>query len=220
MQHPNQGERILPWATNATKEINSQKLTGGNGILVKKSPYGTSIGIKKSAEPHPDSVPTNAAELSSMSQEGFATTYSLQRDQQNSFSLFQFGNLSAVEDYTLSSLLSTDFVFRDRCSEKHSIDKSPTVRYDNVYNLLSTAMFGKKVEISGDNALSVYPLSDYLSGLSGDIPVIGGFSWGLNNEYGSLCAQIDHWHFDHGRLQSIFSNVSSITLFRAVAEQV
>lgn len=226
---PEQGSKVLGWATEATHAVNAQNPIAGKGITVSQGPYGTIVNVANAAVPHPDSVPTATGIMSASGEgddsetnelSGFATTYSLQRDEQNSFSLFRFRTLSAVENYGLSNLLSTDFVFRDRCSEEHSINKSPTVRYDNVYNLLSTAMFGKKVEISGDNALSVYPLADYLSGLSGDIPVVGGFSWGLNDEFGSLCAQIDHWHFEAGRLQTISSNVSSIILFKAVAEQV
>ena len=168
---PNTGEKILPWAREATREINSLKPTAGNGISITKTNSGTTYSLSKDVVPYADSAPpVIAGELSAKEGEelpegAFATTYSLEKNEQNAFSLFGFSKIEPLSDayhYSLDELSNhVDFVLRDTTSA-NTVLSCPTVRYDNVLCLLVNAV--SESDDDGDNpvrdALSVVPDSE------------------------------------------------------------
>lgn len=141
---PVAGNNVLQWAKEATREINSLQPSAGQGQKITKTGAGTTYSVDGQYFPAPDSRPKIVAALSGPGGEleRSATTYSLEKNAQNSFSLFRFGNLTSADvlrydmnkDYGL-----LDFVFRDRGTEQ-SILSAPTVTYAPVSAVLSNLL--------------------------------------------------------------------------------
>jgi hypothetical protein len=158
---PNSGEKILPWAKEATREINSLRPTSGNGIRITKTNAGTTFSLEDSARVCPDSMPagTGGAVLS-----GFTTTYSLEKSPQNALALFGFSDLSTKFNYRYEHLSALELVMRDLSTE-YAVLSAPTVRYWNFLSALSTWAGDRGDDDNGSpgqEALSVIPDSEIL----------------------------------------------------------
>lgn len=146
---PKSGDEILQWARNITREVNSLQPSNDEGdINVKKTDNGTSYSIKDKLLHLPDSKPRILNTIEDP-EDNYGTTYSIELNEQNSFSLFGFGSITSsytenAEYYEPSALLSgVDFILRDyRTENGKAILSSPTLVYQNVVGLLSTAIIG------------------------------------------------------------------------------
>ena len=143
---PQSGENILSWAKKATREINSLQPTEGQGQKITKTANGTTYSVDKSTIPFPDSQPkiVNDSNISSDSVSlsvAFGTTYSIEKNEQNAFSMFGFSNLSsAISDYPLSDELSgVDVIVRDRGTD-NAILSAPTARYIPISCLIGVTL--------------------------------------------------------------------------------
>lgn len=215
---PNQGETILNWAKDTTREVNSLQPTAGQGMKITKTNAGTSYSVDKSFMSFPDSAPgIVGGDVSSDLSNSFATTYSLEKNPQNSFSMFDFSK-GEKTSYDISSLVSVDMLIRD--SNINAILSSPTLRYSNIYDIISTAIFG-----DGKNSSEVLPISSLLlSGVTSTLYSIDSLSWGYNgyddSDEAKLYGNVSQLNFVNGLLVGVGLNVSSIVIAEAVAEQV
>lgn len=176
---PNSGERILPWAREATREINANRPTAGNGITITKTNNGTTFSLDKKSAVYPDSAPPviagqlSAEEGEELPEGAFATTYSIEKNQQNAFSLFGFSNLSnqisSLNYKDLSLRKKYDMILRAKGDAEGTILSSPTVVYAPLSNLKDVPdseieepkTYSIQHDISSENELELFKFHDW-----------------------------------------------------------
>lgn len=138
---PVDGGNIYRWALDVTREVNSLQPTAGPGQKITKTGAGTTYSVDGTTIPLPDSSPKIVGTvLSGETSAYYGTTYSIERNEQNAFSLFGFNQLSGattIEDYPLSTELSgVDVLVRDRGTDWGSVLSAPTLRYVPISSML------------------------------------------------------------------------------------
>ena len=145
IQTPYNGEKILPWARQATHEINSLQPNAGPGIKIHKTAHGTTFSLDNGGIIHPDSLPPAIREYvspSGVETSGFGTTYSTEKTEQNALALWRFGKLEHT-DYggDWDALSAIDICVRD-ASSSHAMG-APTLLYSNAVGLVSSILIGE-----------------------------------------------------------------------------
>lgn len=163
---PHNGQNILQWARQVTREINSLQPTGSSNVNVTKTGEGTTISVKDSALGKPDSTPAN---IGGTAQSGYTTTHSLEKNEQGALSLFEFGKSEETE-YEGSDIPNINILVRD--TSVNTVDGSPTLRYVNASLLAgmpdsempddvqASQVVSKSIDHNSEDALEIYHFED------------------------------------------------------------